>query len=319
MMKKVGSEFYQEIREWMYRNARNVELCMWQYLFEGGTQQAVADALSHYQNEDGGFGRALEPDNWNPQSTPIATHHVLRIYRLLGMEIDEHPIFTGINRYLKSGKDKLEYGWRFNVAGNDLYPHAPWWNYSEIENKKEYFGVTAGLCSYILLNFDKQSAEYQNAVELTKQLLNAIQADIEYGDMGLMVLLELVEVMEVMEERGENAFAQYDREALKERLGIKITQSIEHDVDKWQYYGTRPSKYIDSPNSPYYEANKDIVNREIQYLIESRPKEDVWGITWTWFDNNEKYAKEFAITENWWKGYGVIEKMLLLRNFGIEF
>lgn len=41
-----------------------------------------------------------------------------------------------------------------------------------------------------------------------------------------------------------------------------------------------------------------------------------WGITWSWFGNNEKYAKEFAISENWWKADGAIRKVILLRNFG---
>ena len=48
--------FYNEIKTWMYRNARHVELCLWQYFFEDGDKKAVADALLSYQNEDGGFG-----------------------------------------------------------------------------------------------------------------------------------------------------------------------------------------------------------------------------------------------------------------------
>ena len=172
MINRMSNDFYEEVREWMQRNARNVELCMWQYLFEGGSAKAVADALAHYQNEDGGFGWALEPDNWNPESTPIATHHVLRIYKMLGITDYEHPIFHGIKRYLESNKDKLEYGWRFNVPGNDLHPHAPWWTYSEVENLKEFYGVTAGFCSFILLNYERQSLTYQNAISLTKQLLD---------------------------------------------------------------------------------------------------------------------------------------------------
>lgn len=39
-------------------------------------------------------------------------------------------------------------------------------------------------------------------------------------------------------------------------------------------------------------------------------------ITWTWFDNNGKYTKEFAISENWWKSYKAIENLCFLKNFG---
>lgn len=51
---------YIEVRQWMYRNARHVEVCLWNYLFENGTKEAVINALSFYQNKDGGFGNALE-------------------------------------------------------------------------------------------------------------------------------------------------------------------------------------------------------------------------------------------------------------------
>jgi hypothetical protein len=35
-------------------------------------RQVIA-ALRHYQNPDGGFGNALEPDNWNKDSSPYTT------------------------------------------------------------------------------------------------------------------------------------------------------------------------------------------------------------------------------------------------------
>lgn len=67
------------------------------------------------------------------------------------------------------------------------------------------------------------------------------------------------------------------------------------------------------------KENKDLVAQEIEYLIETLPQNDVWGITWTWFDNNAKYSKEFAISENWWKANKAIEKIQFLKNFnGIE-
>ena len=44
--------FYNEIKTWMYRNARHVDLCLWQYFFEDGDKKAVADALLSYQNEE---------------------------------------------------------------------------------------------------------------------------------------------------------------------------------------------------------------------------------------------------------------------------
>lgn len=68
---KLLLEEYEGIRRWMVRNARPLDLARWRFHFEGGGVEPVLEALSAYQNEDGGFGHALEADAWNPHSTPI--------------------------------------------------------------------------------------------------------------------------------------------------------------------------------------------------------------------------------------------------------
>lgn len=62
---------FEKARQFVYRNARPVDLARWQYHFEGGSREAVLTALACYQNPDGGFGHALEADAWNPNSTPL--------------------------------------------------------------------------------------------------------------------------------------------------------------------------------------------------------------------------------------------------------
>lgn len=317
MSKRIEKEDFKQIREWMYRNARNVELCMWQYVFEQGTAECVLDALSHYQNDDGGFGHAIEADNWNPNSTPIATHHVLKTCKLLGIQQWKHPIFENIMRYLESMKDFMPCGWCFCVPSNDSYPHAPWWNYSEEENQREYFGITAGLSGFIL-EYGKTSSDiYEKAISLAIQLLDVMEQDIQYGDMGLAEFIELVEVCEQLKIKGEKRFEQKDILGIKQILRKKVTSAIEHDTEKWKYYGVRPSNFIIAPEGDYYMDNKDIMQAEIDYLLNTRPQDDVWGITWTWFEHMDRYASQFALSETWWKGYKAVEKMILLRNFGV--
>lgn len=52
--------------------------------------QDVLAALAVYQNEDGGFGRALEPDCWNPDSSPVQTWTATEIIN----EIEPEDIST---------------------------------------------------------------------------------------------------------------------------------------------------------------------------------------------------------------------------------
>lgn len=48
-----------QARNFVYRNARPLELARWKYLFEGGSREEVLTALASYQNDDGGFGLSL--------------------------------------------------------------------------------------------------------------------------------------------------------------------------------------------------------------------------------------------------------------------
>lgn len=72
---------YKKARQFVYQNARPLDFARWKYHFEGGSREAVLDILSAYQNSDGGFGHALEPDFWNPDSTPTATWMATNILR----------------------------------------------------------------------------------------------------------------------------------------------------------------------------------------------------------------------------------------------
>jgi len=107
----------------------------------------------------------------------------------------------------------------------------------------------------------------------------------------------------------------FDCDFLAEKLSNLVYGSIVRETSKWVQYSVRPSDYINYPESIFYKENQDIVSRELDYIIETRSKNGVWNITWSWFENNDKYAKEFAISENWWKASKAIEKINFLKNF----
>ena len=93
---------YEKTRRFLYRNARPLDIARWQYHFENGSKEAVLTALSCYQNEDGGFGHALEEDCWNPNSSPIQTWVATEILREIEFTDASHPVIQGILRYLAS-------------------------------------------------------------------------------------------------------------------------------------------------------------------------------------------------------------------------
>lgn len=47
-MKKLSSQAFEEIKVWIYKNARQMEIALWDYHFENGSKEAVLSALSLY-------------------------------------------------------------------------------------------------------------------------------------------------------------------------------------------------------------------------------------------------------------------------------
>jgi hypothetical protein len=310
-MKNLDKKSFVEIKTWMYRNARPLELALWKYEFENGSKEDVVSILSYYQNEDGGFGNALEPDNWNPNSTPYTTLNAINKLIEINFTDKNHPIFKGIFKFLDSGIHSNENSWKFNIPTNDNYPHAPWWNYNEETNEYESIGVSAGLASFLLKFTDQESKLYKKAYSKAIQLMEKLYTPDNLGDMGIDGYITLKKTILQL-----GLSEHFDMDFISQTLTKLVKDSIERDVSKWESYVNKPSNFITSPDSEYYRENEEIMQKELDYMIETRPENGVWGITWSWFEHNDKYPKEFAISENWWKADIVIKKLRLLRSFG---
>jgi hypothetical protein len=73
--------------DFILRNARLLERHLFARRFLRQSAEHVVQALRSYQNDDGGFGNALEPDLRGPDSQPIHVDFALRVFH----EIDMAP------------------------------------------------------------------------------------------------------------------------------------------------------------------------------------------------------------------------------------
>lgn len=292
---------------WIHRNARELEIAIWEYRFENGTKEAVVEALIQFQNEDGGFANTVDPDNWNTNSLPYATLFAIDILKEIEFFNMEHPIYTGIKKYLDKESNFIE-AWAFTVPSNMEYPHASYYNYNADYNKTESIGIILGFCTFIIEHY-KESNIYAEVLELINHMMDIFHND-NLGDMGPSGYITLIETMKKMNIEG------YSYDELEVRLKELVNRSIQRDSEQWQYYGYRPSDYIKSPDSIFYDENKEIVEIELDYLYQTLPENDIWPISWSWFENNEKYPKESAIAGHWWKAIKAIGRTEFLSNFG---
>jgi hypothetical protein len=68
----------------LFRNARLIDRRLFECRLGTGSAEDVVHALRPYQNDDGGFGNALEPDLRGPVSQPIHVDMALRILHEAG-------------------------------------------------------------------------------------------------------------------------------------------------------------------------------------------------------------------------------------------
>ncbi|MDF2905988.1 MAG: hypothetical protein K0R34_1309 [Herbinix sp.] len=300
---------YEILRKWIYRNARPLDLARWQYHFEGGTKEAVLNALSSYQNEDGGFGHALEADAWNPYSAPIQVFHAIDILREIGFTEAEHPIMKGILSYLASGKDMEGNLWLSNIPSNNEYPHASWWEFSHPYSNHNRYNPTAGLAGFGLCYGEKNSELFERCSRIVQEacgyLLQATEVDMHTMNcfIALMEYCEQANITEVI-----------DLGAMRKKLMELVQGAITKDTGIWATsYVCKPSQFFKSPDSIFYPDNKEIADYECQFIQDSRNQEGVWDVTWSW----EAYPEEWAIAKLWWKSEIVIKNMRYLKNFNI--
>ena len=174
-MQVLSKQSFEEIRQWMVRNARPIEFARWRFHFEQGSKEDVLFALSAYQNEDGGFGHALEADNWSPDSSPYTTGVAFEVLRELGIYHPRQHLVDKALQFLDGTPFFSETGWPFTIPENSDHPHAPWWTFSEENNRQNGYHATGGLVGFILRCGDTNSRLYQKALTVADGMMDKLR------------------------------------------------------------------------------------------------------------------------------------------------
>lgn len=304
-----GDDFMllEKTRTFVYRHARPLDLARWQFHFEGGSREAVLTALAVYQNEDGGFGHALEADCWNPDSSPLQTWAATEILRELGGVDKGHSIAAGILRYLESGARFNGAVWANTIPSNNDFPHAPWWHHSDSGSSLTAYNPTASLAGFILAYADPNSALYTLGMRLCREAITHFLQE-EQEEMHTVACY--VRLWEYGRAAGFPDGAEWA--ALEEKLQGQVPLNVESDPSKWATgYVCRPSHYLNSPTSAFYAGIRDLADEECRVIRSTQLEDGSWPITWNW----GAYPEEWPVSRNWWKSVKAIEHAMYLRNF----
>jgi hypothetical protein len=122
------------------REARLLERHRFAYGFEDAPKEPVLQTLRAYQNADGGFGHALEPDLRDPSSQPTAVMTAIDVLRELG--VGDDPMIGDACGFLAS--IALDDG-GVPFALPTTAPCAPWYQPSEESSLTQTAGNAAAL------------------------------------------------------------------------------------------------------------------------------------------------------------------------------
>lgn len=299
-------EQFRKIADWMYRHARPLDLARWRLYFEDGKVEDVWRALAAYQNEDGGFGNALEADSWNPYSSPLTTSEAVRLIGECGGN-PPREIADGILRYLESGDAFSDGLWAYTVPTNNDYPHAPWWTHTPESSCGRYPSTI--LAGFALLAADRDSALWRRALKITSDAVEDACSRTQWTEQH-----EAGSFFGLWQMAAEAGLAEELRlDRLKDAMGMAASQLIERDPEKWGGYVCRPSWFVESPSCIYYPEYRELMEKELDFIEDGIGPDGVWNINWDW---GGKYGREFAVSEMWWRGDIAVKNTALLRRFG---
>ncbi len=307
-MKLLNSEPFKRASQFIKTQARPLERAIFEYRFEAGPTSAVIAELGHYQNPDGGFGHALEPDLRTPSSSALATGHVLTILKESGVPA-EHEMIQSAVTYLLETHDPEARVWRVASLDANEHPHAPWWhddNGSLARSFDDFLVIPRAQIVGLLWHYSlTPPSDWLES--LTEQTVSDIENIEPFGSGGgddLHYALSLAET---------EALPARFKARLVRRLREAIPATVNRDPAMWSSYCIRPLKVVSSPDSVAADLLQDEVQANLDYLIDEQTPEGSWDPVWSW---GELYPADWKRAKQEWRGCLTLEALTTLQTFG---
>lgn len=302
---------FNRAKQFIMTNGRALERARFQFMFENGAKEDVIEQLKAYQNEDGGFGHAIEPDFWAPTSSPMATWFAGRFLYEIDAESSE-PMVQSMLHYLISTCD-IETGmWSSVMPENNNYPHAPWWHWDPDAQSKWTFNPSVELASF-LIHWSSEDSEAAQIGWNTMQKAVSYLMDKDQMDMHEASNFEQAIKILSSSQSIFNKKIDFDLTIVHEKILGLVEQCIEKDAATWsQGYKALPLDFIDGPDHPLYSKLRALVDQNIQFYINQMNEDGVWDASWEW----GSYPEQFEMAKTYWKGILAISRYKVFKSFG---
>jgi hypothetical protein len=307
-MKKLEKKDYQRAQEYLLQAARPLEKAVFKLEFNQGGVDDVLIQLEKFQNPDGGFGKALEPDLRTPTSSALCTEMALR-YMLEWKIPVEHPMIGLIIKYLLDAFDAETQVWRVVPQDANDYPHAPWWHDDAGSLERTFDGFLviprAGILASLYHVISLVDADWLAALtEKTVADIENLPVD-RFGGGGdtLVYALRLADTPGL--ESGIKV-------RLRSRLRSIAEKIVTRDPQGWSSYATSPLKLAPSPKSSLSDLFADEIQANLDYVINQQSRDGSWEPTWSWGDS---YPDTWEQVRREWSGILTLDTLITLRAY----
>ncbi|WJH33581.1 hypothetical protein N6H14_26680 [Paenibacillus sp. CC-CFT747] len=283
-------------RSYLYKNGRLLDRRRYEYFFEAGSKEAVIDALRAYQNQDGGFGNALEPDIRCPYSQPVPTELALLI--MDEMDGFDPGILDGIVGYLR---DITLPGGGLPLVFRNVsdFAHAPWWSTDQdhLPSINPTGRIIGLLCKQVVRpTIFKEEWFLKNVTYLWRVFEQDKPKGFHDGIQWITFL------QHVHDKEKANAYWPMIEEWLKRPGTIEKDPHAEGYVHKILDWAPVRDSYV------YPFLSDDEIEIHLRALVEQQQEDGGWPITWLPVSPGG---------ETDWRGWLTVERLKTLKSYGV--
>lgn len=268
------------------QHARLLDRLRFAALFADGDRQRVLAVLRAYQNQDGGFGNALEPDLRGAGSQPEPVEVAFHI--LDELDAFDDPMVTAACDYLASITTE-DGGVPFVLPSVRDTPRAPWW---ETDDDPPGNLVPTASIAGLLHKHGVQHPWLGPATDFCWTAIAGITGQTSpYEARAVFAFLDLVPDRQ----RAEAEFTRL-------RDAILATVSLDPHAPGDAHF---PLDFAPAPTRlPLF--TQDVLDRHLDALVADQ-KDGGWGGNWLMWT---------PVVEHEWGGYITVERLKTLRAYG---
>jgi len=297
-MSKLSPDSFRRAADFINSRARPIDQRLFEFYFASGSADAVIAAVANYQNPDGGFGHAIEPDFRLLTSSPMATTIAFQ-YLIEVAAHPDHPVVRAAIHYFLKMYDSARGLWPNVPPEVNDFPHAPWWHH---EKPAETFQPVC----------NAEIVAYLNAYPalVPQDILDRV---------NYIALTTLVNLPDAMEFHALLCYLRLAQEIpaprdilILSKLRAAVPLIVTKDSAKWSTYCVKPLTLAPTPYSPLADVlDPADISANLEYEIQHQSPAGSWAPTWAW----GQYPETWPEANLEWQGILTVKMLHTLKSY----